>query len=102
RLAPAEEEDLLFPLREADERKLAEADRLQRGMRGVELALPAVDDDEIGERLLFFHTTREIARHDFVHRREVVDAFHRLHLELAVLGAVRPPVLEPDARRHGV
>ena len=71
-------------------------------VRGVELSLAAVDHDEIGQRLLLVHAPREVARHDFVHRREVVDAFDRLHLELAILGAVRPAVLEPHARRDGV
>ena len=48
-------------------------------------------------RDIFIETSLEVSPHDFVHRCEVVDTLHRLHLELPILGAIRAAVLEPHA-----
>jgi len=96
--APAHE-DLLLALREAHERQRREPQRLQRLVRGGELPLAAVDDDEVGERLPLLQPAAEVAPDDLAHRLEVVGALrlvHRLDLHRAVLAPARPPVLEPD------
>ncbi len=102
RLAAPDHEDLLLALGEADERDCALPQRLERGVCGRELPLPAVDHHEIGERLAVLDSALKVARHDLAHGGEVVRAFHRLHLELPILGASRAPVLEPDRRADGV
>src|SRR6185503_13825922 len=97
RFATADHEDFFLALREADDRQRAKAELLERGVGRAELPLAAVDDHEIGKRLLLVAPAREVARHDLVHRCEVVDALDRLHLELAILGAIGPAVLKPHA-----
>ena len=68
------------------------------------MPLPSIDDDEIRQRLLLVEPPREVARHDLAHRREIVGrtADDRFDLELPILGALRPAVLEPDTRRDRV
>src|SRR4029079_6797388 len=102
RLGSADHVDLFLALGKADHGHRGKAKHGERGVCGVELPLAAVDDDEVGERLPFLGPSREVARHDLVHRREVVDPFDGLHLELAILGAIGPAILKPDTGRDGV
>src|SRR5690606_21058028 len=96
RLGAPGKEDLLVPLGEADHRQVGEPHLRRRGERGVELALPAVDHDEVGqcERLLL--TPREVAGDHLVNGGVVVLLRQALDLELAVFRFPRTARLEPD------
>src|SRR5215208_6134923 len=50
RFAPAGDEDLLDPLRQADDRHAEVAELAEHGEAGGELPAPAVDDDQRGQR----------------------------------------------------
>src|SRR5689334_2725285 len=102
RLAPPDHEDLFLTLRQADQGQRTQSQRLERRMSGVELALAAVDDYEVGKRLTLVEPASKVSRNDLMHRCKVVDPLNVAHLEFAILGAIRPSVLEPDAGRDGV
>ena len=68
----------------------------------VELALAAVDDDQIGQRQRLVAAAGQVAGDDLVDRREIVLLAQPLDLELAVLALLRAAGLEPDQRAHGV
>src|SRR2546430_12112794 len=56
----------------------------------------------VRQELGFIQPPLEVSLDDLAHRREVIDAFHGFDLELAVLGAIRAAILEPDTRRNRV
>src|SRR5690242_19430005 len=95
-------EDLFLSFGKADQRQCTEIQGLERRMRGAQLSLSAVDDDEIRNRLSLVEASAEIARDNLTHRCEVINSRDAAHLELAIFGAVRPAILEPDTRRDGV
>ena len=75
-----------------------EAERLERGGRGVELAESAIDEDEAGHRLVFFGDAFVAAGDDLAHRGEIVDAVDGLDLKFAIGGLVHRAVFPDD---HG-
>src|SRR6266542_6149191 len=70
-LAIAREEQFLF-LRDADSDQAAEPKLLERRIRGRELPLAAVDEDQIRKWAAVFEQLAVPAQDDFVHCREVV------------------------------
>ena len=107
RLRASRHEDLLLPLRERDHRDARQVERLHRGERRRELALAAVDHDEVRRRrerlvvLVGGHARgepREAPRDHLPHRREVVHPRLPADPELAVVRLLRQPVLEDDHR----
>ncbi len=64
-------EQLLF-LRDADRHEVGEAEFAERVIRRRQLALTAVDDDQIGKRPALLEQRAIAPQHDFVHRCEVV------------------------------
>ena len=93
-------EDLLFPLREADRREL-DPDPVERPEGGRQLALSAVDDEEVGERLAFRATPLVAPGDGLGDRREVV-GHGAVDPEHPVLPFRRLAVDEDDARGVGV
>src|SRR5688500_10253552 len=102
RLTPSNQEDFFIALREANGGKRTQPERVERRPRRRQLSLAAIDDNEIGKVLLLLKPPLEIARDDFAHRSEVVSPLHCLHAELAILGAARPAVIEPDHGSDGI
>jgi hypothetical protein len=93
----ARDEDLLLPLREADGGEL-DSDPVERREGRRELALSAVDDEQVGERLALGAPPFVAPGHGLGDRREVVR--HRpLDPERPVLVLRRRPVDEDDAGR---
>ena len=72
RLRPIACHDQLLFLGEADRDEIRQPEPLQRGIRGGELALAAVDHDEIGKRSAILEQSPVSPRHDFLHRGKVV------------------------------
>ena len=102
RLAAARQKHFFFLLREAGQCQRTQSDGGQRILRGVQLSFPAIDHAEIRQRLRLAETASEIARHNFVHRCEVIVPPLALDFELSILRAFRPSILEPDHARHRV
>ena len=73
RLDAVAREDQLFFLRQADRDQVRQTDRLERRIRGVQLALAAVDHDQIGKRSAVLEHLRVAPAHDLLHRRKVVE-----------------------------
>ena len=93
-------EDLLLALRERDDRHARQIELLHRRERRSELALPAVDDDEVRlrrEALVPLGLVRsppqpgEATRDDLSHRGDVVGRPHVAHAELPVVRLLRSP-----------
>ena len=104
---PPRHEHLLLPLRERDHGHARQVERLHRGDRRCELALAAVDHDEVRrrrERLVVlvrgraFGKACEAPRDHLPHRGEVVHPLLAADRELAVVRLLRQPVLEDDER----
>ena len=66
-------EDQLLLLREADRDQVGEAERLERLVGRRELALAAVDDDQVGKRAAVLEQLAVAPRDDLPHRGEVVE-----------------------------
>ena len=95
------EDNRLFSLGEADQRRRDEVVFLEGRERGADLAEAAVDDHELGEGAVFF-VQAGIATADYLlHRAEVIIAFEGLDLEATVAGLVCLAVDEAHHRRHG-
>src|SRR2546422_6234276 len=101
RLGAARDEDLFLALREAHDRQLLPPRGPRRVERRAELTLPPVDDHEVGERLVLGDPSREVARHDLVHRREIVLG-RAPDLEPPILRLLGAAPLEPDEPRPGI
>ena len=52
--------------------RLARPELFERGVRGRELALAAVDEDQIGKRPALLEQLAVATQHDLVHRGEIV------------------------------
>ena len=103
RLRIAGDEDLFEPFGEADDGELAvDIYGLQRLDGGGELALAAVDHDEVGPRAVLFERAPVAALDYLAHRLVVVGstALDRADLERSVVALLRFAVLEHHARRH--
>ena len=72
RIVAIAREEQLFLLRDADRDEVREPELLERRVRRRQLALAAVDQDQIGKRPALLEQLAVAAQHDFVHRREVV------------------------------
>ena len=77
-----------------------DADLFERGVRGVELAQAAIDQDQRGEGLLVVEQALVAALNHLAHAGEVVDAGNSLHLELAVVGLLHRAVFPDDHGGH--
>ena len=66
------ENQLLF-LGQANRHEVGQADRLERRVSRIELALAAVDHNQIGERPAILQHARVAAPHHLLHRREVIE-----------------------------
>ena len=72
-------------------------------MAACELALAAVDQDEVGQLLALLQQPPVAAAHHLAHRREVVRRTgHAAHAELPVVRLLGQPVLEAHHRRDDV
>ena len=76
-VAVAREQQLLL-LRDADRDQPSQPELLERRVRGRQLPLAAVDQDEIGKRPAGLEDSTIAAQDDFVHRGEVVIGGSRL------------------------
>src|SRR5437762_5064310 len=76
--------NLLFAFRESRDRDLLDAEFVERRERGVELSASAVDQNEIGQRLLFFEQTPITTIHRLGHRSKIIGSDDRLDVEDAV------------------
>src|SRR5690606_33595320 len=96
--------------------EIGEPNLLERVVGRIELALAAVDEDQVGKRSALFDHLAIPPPDDLSHRGEVVEkpilgtalAAHadrpsRLapHTVLAVLALLHPPVFADDQRRNG-
>src|SRR6185437_10566147 len=70
--------------------------------RRTELPLAAIDDHQLRQALAFVQQPFVSAVHDLLHRREVVDALHRLYIVVAVIFFALHPIAETHHRRHGI
>ena len=75
-IAVADEDQLLF-LRQADGDQVGQPDLLERLVRGVQLPLPAVDQDQVGKRPALLDELSIPAPDHLLHRGEVVEQSHR-------------------------
>ncbi len=82
-------ENFLALLGQADDRQIAEAERVEFPLRAAELALAAVDDDEAGPADAFVEHARVAPPHDLGHAGEIVLALDRLDPVAAIVRAVR-------------
>src|SRR5579864_5683375 len=87
-------EHLLLPLGQTHDGNPIEPERAGRLHRRVELALPAVDHQEVGQRVAFVSPAGEIAGEHLLDRREVVLLRQTLDLELAIFALLGPARLE--------
>ena len=101
RLAAAREVHFFLSLREAHDRQLVAARGARRIERRAELPLAAIDDHEVRKHLLVGDPSCQIARHDLVHRGEVV-LRRSADPKPPVLRLFGAPCLEPDQRAHRV
>ena len=109
RLAPPGQVHLLELLGEARDADVLEPELFEHAHRDVELALAAVDHEQVRRvrealaRVRAFvalaQVVAEPAREHFFHRREVVLVVERLHLEAAVVGPLGDAVFHHDHRR---
>ena len=104
RVAATGQEQLLALLRRSRERQVVEAELVEHRAGGADLALAAVDDDEVGQApaellgaaLVRAQGSPEATPQDLLVAREVVLAVDAAHPEAAVLARARPAVLEHD------
>ena len=101
RFRRAGEEDLLLALRQPGVRQVAEAEVVECGGGGSELAPPPVHQNEVGQFLPLGEHPPVAAEHHFPHGGVVVGLpRHRLDAELPVGRGQRLPALEDDHRGH--
>src|SRR5580765_5702969 len=72
RIVPVPRIQQLLLLGDADRHQIRETERLERPVRGRQLALAAVDHDQVGERSSLFEHLPIASEHDFVHGGEVI------------------------------
>ena len=77
RLGPSLHEDLFLALGQGDDGRRDDLERVEGGQGGAELALAAVDQPDVGERLVALLEALDPPRDDLADRREVVDARRR-------------------------
>ena len=65
-ITPAGQEDLFVALGQTDQTHRRDSQRLERRARGTELSLAAIDHGQVRELELLGHTTREVARDNFM------------------------------------
>ncbi len=98
RVAFVGEDDGFFFFGEADEGRRFEVEDKEGFEGGVDLTFAAVDDDEIGERAVFFGESAVTAANHFFHGAEIVVADEAFDFEAAVVVFVGTAVGEVD---HG-
>ena len=103
-VAATGQEELLALLGDPGQRQVVEPELVEHRARGADLALAAVDDDEVGQApaellgaaLVGTERAPEASPQDLLVAREVVLAGDAADAEAAVLAAARPAVLEDD------
>ncbi len=100
RIGLAGHEDLFLTLCERNRRRRSDAEHRKRFHHGIQLPLPAVDQQQIREGFAFLHKSAKSTSHDFSHRRKVVDTFDRFDLESLVSRLKRQTVDELDETSH--
>src|SRR5262245_41263291 len=84
RLFLIEAVDLLFLLRQRQQARRGDEERVEGFLSGAELAFAAVDEDNVGERLIFAQETAITAGDHLADAGEIIDPFDRLDAEAAV------------------
>ena len=90
--------DDFFPFRDRGQGLVDDADGFEGFSGGMELADTAVDEDEAGQRLLFFHKTLVATGYDLAHAGEIVHALYGTDNEFTVIGLLHLAVFPDD---HG-
>src|SRR6266540_7571082 len=88
--------NLFFTFRQACDRNALDAETIQRGERGIELTTAAIDENQIGQRLLLPQQSSIPPIDRLGHRAKVIRADHGLDVEDAVLLLVELPAVEND------